>query len=344
MTDVMKTLTAGLRTDRSQAALNRTKPLAWPAGLLQITSLLQITGLFQGAGLVRSAGLALGLMAALVLAPRTAFGDAAGAPVTPTPEATDLAAEFKFTALGLSLGKARLAIRIRGDRYMVQSLMNTGGLASVFFKSEYKVLGLGHLAEDGAVLPSRYDSDFVGRSTQKLVSLIYGADGLPELTAADPPYGERILQQPVSDEEKRGTVDPMGAWIHFMTGTSVEDDHPCGRSVPVYDGRRRYNLDLTFLGTEKAKVKGGRVFRGTAYRCLFQYTPVAGYKEKDLAEDAVPIPPLKAVIAPITTPSGRRMLVPVQVSANAPVGKVHLKIQSLDFAPVADGLLFAEGG
>ncbi|MGF1454896.1 MAG: DUF3108 domain-containing protein [Alphaproteobacteria bacterium] len=262
-------------------------------------------------------------------------------PVIPT----DFTAVYKFTALGLKLGEARLEVKVeRNSRYQVHSRMKTGGLAAIFFQSRYVVVGLGRIEDTGAILPSRYDSRFVGSDSAKLVSLIYGRDGLPMPAAADPPYGERILKQPVTVEQKRGTVDPMGAWVHFMTGVSVSDTDPCGTVIPVFDGRRRYDFRLEYKGQENVKVRGGDVYKGKAYRCAFVYTPVAGYKAEQLEKDAVPVPPLEAWVIPLKTPQGRTLLVPSRVEAKAPIGKLKLKLLRVGFAPVEDEVLFAQSG
>ncbi len=260
-------------------------------------------------------------------------------PVVPA----NVTAVYKFTFLGLKLGEARLEVKVEENRrYQVQTSMNTGGLASVFFKSDYTVMGLGKIDDTGAILPSRYDSQFIGRDKKTLVSLIYDPDGLPMPAAVDPPYGERILKQPVSLEQKRNTVDPMGAWVHMMTGVSVIRDQPCGTSVPIFDGRRRYNFELKLLGEKRIKVGGGKIYKGKAYYCSFIYKPVAGYKESQLAEDAVPVPPMKVWIIPLKTPTGRTLLVPARVDAEAPVGTLRLRLLRAGFAPIEDRLLFAQ--
>lgn len=275
-----------------------------------------------------------GLLLALSVAPAPAQTPAANA------APLDLQVDYKFTAIGLKMGELRLRAHIAEGRYWATSYLRTGGLAELFFKSRYNVIAVGRVTPGASILPSRYDSDFTGKKSSKLVSLVFDGTGLPQATAAQPTYGQLLTLWPVSDDAKRGSVDPMSAWIHFLTRITVADGKPCGTAIPVFDGRRRYDLDLDYRGTETVRIKKGKIYKGPAHRCAFLYKRIEGFKEKEMGEDALPIPPLEAWIAPMTTPQGAPILVPLRVEADAPLGKVKLKIQRLTFSPARDTLLF----
>lgn len=255
----------------------------------------------------------------------------------------DMTVEYKFTLLGISIGGVRLEAKVKDGRYMAISNLRTGGLADFLFKSRYVVLGLGRISDEGAVLPSRYDSDYVGRNSFKRVNMIFDDAGIPNPVAADPTYGVLLIKYPVGPEEKRGSVDPVSAWIHFLTGVSASEEQPCGQAIPVFDGRRRYDLEISYRKDEKVRIGGGKIYNGPSHRCNFLYKPVAGFKPKQMDEDTLPIPPIEAWIAPMTTPSGEKVLIPVKVQADAPVGKIKFKLLEINFDPVKDELLFSQG-
>ncbi len=262
-----------------------------------------------------------------------------------------LTVSYDFNAGGLNVGEAKLTATIDGDQYVATSKMKTAGLAEVFFKSRYMVLGTGRLGDAapdadvralGAVRPSRYDSEFEGLDTTKLVTLLYDQSGLPGPVAADPPYGKTQLKYPVSEAEQRASVDPMSAWIHMITGASATADAPCGQTVPIFDGRRRYDLDFELVGEEPLTVKRGKTrYDGPAFRCRMIYRPVEGFKQDDEDDgDALPIPPLEVWVVEMAgddAPAGAEPFrVPIKLLAATPIGSVVMIADDIDFSPITD--------
>ncbi len=272
-------------------------------------------------------------------------GLTAMAGTAPASGADYLTVDYRFKVLAFGVGEARLQARVDGDVYWTSSKMRTAGLAEVLFKSRYRVVAMGRLGEgDDArpvIIPSRYDSDFEGRSSRKLVSLVFDENGLPGPVAADPPYGKRQLKFPVPLEDQKGTVDPMSSWIHMIMAASADETSPCGRSIPVFDGRRRYDLDLEFVGTENLKV--GDVFEGKAHHCRMIYRRVGGFDPEDMDDDELPVPPLETWVGAVKAPSGRVFMVPVQVVADAPIGSVKMIPDRISFKEIEDRLLYAGG-
>ena len=297
---------------------------------------------------VKRAVLAGGLAAGLAL-PGAAMADN-----EPPDGMRTLTVSFDFNAGGLNVGEAKLTAAIKDGRYVASSKMKTAGLAEMFFKSRYTVLATGTVDEkapgvdgrgQGLVHPSRYDSDFEGLNTTKLVTLIYDETGLPAPVAADPPYGKTQLKYPVSEDEQRASVDPMSAWIHMVTGASATKEAPCGETVPIFDGRRRYDLDFELIGEEPLTVKRGKTrYDGPAFRCRMIYRPIEGFKEDDDDSDALPIPPLQVWIVrmsgdgtPGGAPSGSdAFFIPIKLLAETPIGSVVMIADDIDFGPVKD--------
>ena len=250
----------------------------------------------------------------------------AGTPVRAAPETLDVAYDLYLG--GFQLGKAEMTADVDAASYSAHSTMRTAGVADALFKSRYVVHSSG-IIDGGRVTPLSYDSEFRGRKKKyQLVKLAY--EGLdPGPTWSDPEYGDRLTLWPVSPGEKRGTVDPLSAILFILLGSSVEEDAPCGGVVPIFDGRRRYNLELSHLGEESITVRRGKVHKGPALHCDMQYRRIAGFKGGQ-DDDALPIPPLKAWIA---RRHGGRYLVPVRVTAETPFGDVVLILNRFRVSP-----------
>jgi hypothetical protein len=76
---------------------------------------------------------------------------------------------------------------------------------------------------------------------------------------------------PISDAEQKDLMDPLSAMFLPLLGPSAGDRANCNRKLRLYDGRRRFDLVLTYEGTEPASVGGGE-----ALLCGASYVPIAG--------------------------------------------------------------------
>jgi hypothetical protein len=90
----------------------------------------------------------------------------------------------------------------------------------------------------------------------------------------------------------------------------------CNRTIPIYDGRQRYDLVLNYERTEMVKdVKG---YAGPAARCRVDYRPVAGHRPnrkqvKELSEN-------KEIFVWLAPIAGTRVLAPLKVNFGTKLG------------------------
>jgi hypothetical protein len=104
---------------------------------------------------------------------------------------------------------------------------------------------------------------------------------------------------------------------------------PCGTSAPVFDGRRRYNIEFTDLRDEPVKLENG-LFTGKAHLCQLHYNQIAGFKPKILKEGRE-LPPAFAWLAEIPSPSAPHghYLVPLKLWASTGFGTVTATLTQL---------------
>ena len=90
----------------------------------------------------------------------------------------------------------------------------------------------------------------------------------------------------------------------------------------MFDGRRRYNIEFTFLRDEPVKLENG-LYSGKAHLCQLHYNQIAGFKPKLLKEGRA-LPPAFAWVAEIPSaaaPHGRYLL-PLKLWASTGFGTV----------------------
>jgi hypothetical protein len=172
--------------------------------------------------------------------------------------------------------------------YNARSHFETSGIVSIFWNSKIDASANGRIGEH-SIAPALYDSYSQDhRSKIQRVKVTFENDD--PTTIADPPYN--MTKYPVTDAQKKNTVDPMTAITTILSGVKADAKNPCGSGVQVYDGRRRYDVLFSYVKDEPLKLDNG-LFNGTAHQCMVHYNEIAGYKQKIIAEGKK-LPPMYA--------------------------------------------------
>ncbi len=257
------------------------------------------------------------LAAALVASatiPAAAQGGAAGAQATQAPDSR-LELALTLFAGGVTMGKVDMDAVVRGDEYRVVSHLQTDGVANAFWKATIQATSSGKLAGK-TLTPALYDSFTIRRDgTKQQVSLTYG-NAMPRLFA-EPAYD--TAQWPVKPEDQRNTFDPLTAVMSIVSGSLAQAGNPCGLTAPVFDGRRRYNVEIKKVRDINIKLDNGQ-FQGKGMLCQLKYVQVAGFRPTVLRDkDRYPL-----INVWMTTVKGgtREYTVPVRVWAETSYGVI----------------------
>ncbi len=226
-------------------------------------------------------------VAAISLLMTQAFGAHARAPATapaaqptPAPAAAAPAAPVATNTIqlvwevyitGLKIGMVGLKTDFAPGSYSSASMLKTGGLIGLFYSSRITATSVGAIA--GATLrPRNYDADANSRKRQK-TQLSYTTNGVQLF--ADPAYDTERF--PVTEEQKRDTLDPVSAMTFAVSGLSVTAEHPCGDTLHVFDGARRYDVAFRFIANETL-AGGSEGYSGPVVKCEVLYQQIAGFK------------------------------------------------------------------
>lgn len=273
---------------------------------------------------VLSGGLALPALAAdrPAKAPAQQAKPAAAAPAAKG--TLDLAYELRFWFI--PFGHTTYRGVFAGSTYRASSYFKTSGLVSVFWQAEIDASASGN-AGSHDLSPSVYDSYYRrGSGKKQRVKLTYKSAAPPELFS-DPPYDTK--KYPVTDKEKEEGVDPISAVTLIALGVKADAGNPCGTVAPVFDGRRRYDIEFKYVKDQPLKLDNG-LYNGTAHLCEMHYKQIAGYKPKMLKEGQA-WPAIYTLVADVPdagAPLGR-YVVPLRVWAKTSWGTVTAKLSNL---------------
>ena len=232
----------------------------------------------------------------------------------------NLDANYVVTLAGVPLGKGSWAIDVSDDQYTATASGATSGLLRVFASGQGSSVAHGGVS-GGQLAASTYASNIVADNKTDQVRMLFSGGAVKEYLV-DPPSFPTPDRVPLTDAHRKGVLDPMTASILRVPGNGdTFSPDACQRTVPVFDGRMRYDLQLAFKHLDR--VKSERGYQGTVVVCAVYFTPVAGYIPdrpviKYLAEQRN----IEIAFVPIV---GTRFLVPFRMVVPTPLGTAMLE-------------------
>jgi hypothetical protein len=203
--------------------------------------------------------------------------------------------------------------------------MQTSGVVNAFWQSEIQATASGKLGARNFT-PALYDSFDTGHSGKKQqVSLSYDGSAPPRLFA-DPVYSTTGYE--VKPDETRNTMDPLSAVTFIFSGVGTSASNPCSVTAPVFDGRRRYDIEMSKIRDVDIKMDNG-LYAGKGVECEVRYHQLAGFKPRVLkANESFPL--IHAWVAAFPSQvTGRPYMVPVRVWAETKYGVLAMIANSL---------------
>jgi hypothetical protein len=235
---------------------------------------------------------------------------------------------YTATLAGVPIGKGAWVIDIADDHFTAAASGMTTGLLRVFASGEGTGASQGYII-NGNLLPSSYAASLTAdKKTEELRILISG--GTVKEYSVDPPTPPHPDRIPLAEPHKRGVTDPMTATLMRVLGTGdVITPDACARTLPIFDGRMRYDLRLAFKRFEN--VKADRGYEGPVVVCAVYFTPLAGYiPDRPAIKYLIAPRDMEVWLAPI---AGTRVVVPFRMVIPTPLGTGVLEATQFISAP-----------
>jgi hypothetical protein len=226
-----------------------------------------------------------------------------------------LDAAYVVTLGGVPVGKGSWNIDVQDDQFTATATGATSGLLRVFASGSGNSAAHGSMS-GGQPVASTYASTIVADNRADQVRILFSGGAVKDYLA-DPPTMPNPDRVPLTDANRKGVLDPMTASLIRVAGngdTFVPE--ACQRTLPVFDGRMRYDLQLVFKHLDK--VKSERGYQGTVVVCAVYFAPIAGHvPERSTIKYLVAQRDMELWLAPI---AGTRLMVPYRASVPTPIG------------------------
>ncbi len=236
-----------------------------------------------------------------------------------------LEARYAASLTGIPIGEGAFVLELNDNNYTAAGSAAVIGLLKLISPGKGSAAARGNFV-DGKLSPVSYSvsSESGERWEEVRMGLVAG---IVREVSIVPPKSLPADRIPVTDEHRKGVIDPMSAMIMPFPGSGIlASADGCNRTLPIYDGRQRYDLVMSYVRTETAKdVKG---YSGPLIVCRVAYRPVAGHRPNRLQiKYMVENENIFAWLAPV---AGTRALVPVRVSIGTMIGT--LVVQATQFS------------
>ncbi|MCF2521619.1 DUF3108 domain-containing protein [Bradyrhizobium sp. G127] len=226
-----------------------------------------------------------------------------------------LDAKYEASLAGLPIGKGAWIVDIAEDQYSAAVSGATTGLMKSIGGGNGTGTSQGRIVA-GQFAPLNYISTVhYGKKAETIRIALAG--GNVKDSAIEPSPPENPDRIPVTDAHRRSVLDPMTGSLLRAAGTGdLLSPESCRKTMPVFDGRMRYDLRFEFKRMDTVKAEKG--YRGPALVCAVYFTPIAGYVPDRVSIKYVAAQrDMEIWFAPI---AGTRVLAPFRITIPTPLG------------------------
>jgi hypothetical protein len=237
---------------------------------------------------------------------------------------------YSVSVIGLHVGEITVDTKLEQANYKIDLNAHLTGIASWVAHVKMALASSG-MIRSGTILPNAYATTSASAQMVRTLRMSLAA-GTVRAVDISPPFDDFEGRVPVTPANKHNILDPMSALIMAVPeGQSVIGPAACNRTIPIYDGVVRFDLNMSFVETRSVSAPG---YSGPVSVCAVRYRPIAGHKidsksTKFMAENR----DIEVWLAPIEP---AHVVVPFRVSLNTLAGMTD--IEATEFSIVPDHL------
>lgn len=183
-------------------------------------------------------------------------------------------AAYDFYVGGMSIGRVEISAGIEDGAYRARAVMQTEGLLDMMLRGRMEASARGAGDAPADFEPEHYTTTYSSRMDGRTMEIDW-AERRPAALHADPPFETRDYD--VDPLAQDGTLDPVsGLAAVFLPGETGEI---CNRTIPIFDGRRRFDLILAPPGDERDTERAPTPdWPAPLIRCMGVYERIAGFE------------------------------------------------------------------
>lgn len=221
---------------------------------------------------------------------------------------------YRVSLIGLPIGAANLDADLSPTSYSIKADARLTGLAKLFANARGASAGHGSIVA-GRVSPAAFATIAASSQMTRTIRMALAGNAVTGVDIA-PPFVDKPDRVPLGPHDEQNVVDPVGAVVIPAPATgSMAPRAACNRTIPIFDGYTRFDVDLTYVGERNAKAKG---YDGPVAVCAIRYVPISGHSsDRPATKFMAANKDLEVWLAPIERD---HVWMPFRVSARTMIG------------------------
>ena len=234
-----------------------------------------------------------------------------------------LTVHYGVSVAGLSVGMTNLDAVIGAAAYTSAANGRASGLLRALVTGEGTLSARGAVVE-GRLAPASFSARTAGDDETSSVTMTIENGDAKEVTAqTSAPDAERVA---LTTDHRKGIVDPLSALLIGVGGNGeVVAGEACQRTLPIFDGRRRFDLTLSFKRFDR--VKAARGYAGPVVVCGVAFKARAGHRVGSALVTYLDGRAIELTLAPI---AGTRLLAPFRLSIVNMLGDIVIEATAFE--------------
>jgi hypothetical protein len=232
-------------------------------------------------------------------------------------------AHYSVYMTRIRVGEITWAVYFSEETYLASASGKASGVFSVLFKGEGSVTTHGEMT-NGWLVPLDVATTITDDDGHDEVKMTFENGDLKHLEAKGPP--PKANQMQVTPNLLHQVIDPLTAMLIPVDHDAFAHAN-CDKTLRIFDGRRRYNLALSYKRVDNMKIERG--YNGRVLVCGVVLRALAGYDPDSLlVRYLAGKDDLELWFAPI---AGRNIIAPVRALMPTLIGT--LEIRATEFEP-----------
>lgn len=191
----------------------------------------------------------------------------------------NMALTYEVYAGGLHIFSFDVNLNLQPERYRIAAAGGTRGITSVLYRWDVTLT-----AEGEHLQPARYVTVNTGRQPTKTMQLEFAKGGSFSILRDPPEPVEEEAEAEAEEEEgplptslPSNIADPLSAGL--VASQALAKNGSCEQAIPVFDGKRRYNLLIHDAGMADVPKSRISIYQGPATLCHFTMERISGFKK-----------------------------------------------------------------
>jgi hypothetical protein len=236
--------------------------------------------------------------------------------------AGSLNVEYSVSIRGFPVGTALLAAEDADGGYSIEFSARVTGLARLFSDATMSGRAAGRFGPDRPQ-PDTYDHVWVEDGETENVTMRFAGTSVTDISL-DPPRKRPERYVPITDAQTADVLDPVSAFLWPAPGGLTPEI--CARTLPLIDGKYRFDIDLAFARDETFSPDGTALSYPTIV-CSMRYRQIAGHRigrkgGNFMRADA----PAEVWMAA----AGSGLVAPVHIELQSRVGRIMLRAKTFE--------------